>query len=44
MENDKDKQEKNTSPDKKGMFNMQKKPKFSFYWIYGILAIVFIAL
>ncbi|MFZ4400244.1 MAG: ATP-dependent zinc metalloprotease FtsH [Bacteroidales bacterium] len=25
------------------MFNMQKKPKFSFYWIYGILA-VFIAL
>jgi cell division protease FtsH len=44
MENDKDKQEKNTSPDKKGMFNMQKKPKFSFYWIYGILAVVFIAL
>jgi len=44
MENEKEKQEKNTSPDKKGMFNLQKKPKFSFYWIYGILAIVFIAL
>ncbi|MEI6694596.1 MAG: ATP-dependent zinc metalloprotease FtsH [Bacteroidota bacterium] len=44
MENDKDKQEKNTSSDKKGLFNMPKKPKFSFYWIYGILAVVFIAL
>jgi len=44
MENEKDKQEKNTSPDKKGLFNMQKKPKFSFYWIYAILAIIFIVL
>ena len=44
MENDKDKQEKNTSSDKKGLFNIPKKPKFSFYWIYGILAVVFIAL
>ncbi|MFZ4414087.1 MAG: ATP-dependent zinc metalloprotease FtsH, partial [Bacteroidales bacterium] len=44
MENDKDKQEKNTSSDKKGLFNMPKKPKFSFYWIYGILAVVIIAL
>ncbi len=44
MENDKDKQEKNTPPDKKGLFNMPNKPKFSFYWIYGILAVVFIAL
>ena len=44
MENEKDKQEKNTPPDKKGLFNMQKKPKFSFYWIYAILAIIFIGL
>jgi cell division protease FtsH len=44
MENEKDKQEKNTSPDKKGLFNMQKKPKFSFYWIYAILAVIFIVL
>ncbi|MCX6231529.1 MAG: ATP-dependent zinc metalloprotease FtsH [Bacteroidetes bacterium] len=26
------------------MFNMPKKPKFSFYWIYGIVLVIFIAL
>ncbi len=44
MEEDKKKQEKDTTPNKKGLFNLRKKPKFNFYWIYGILAIIFIAM
>ncbi|MEI6899335.1 MAG: ATP-dependent zinc metalloprotease FtsH [Bacteroidota bacterium] len=39
---DKEKKNDNLSPN----FNSQKKgkPKFSFYWIYGILAVIFIAI
>jgi cell division protease FtsH len=44
MEKDNNKQENTPDTDKKGMFNMPKKPKFNFYWIYGIVAVIFIAL
>ena len=44
-ENTKD-QEKDSenNPNKKPNLNLPKKPKFNIYWIYGALAVIFIAL
>ncbi|MBU1010267.1 MAG: ATP-dependent zinc metalloprotease FtsH, partial [Bacteroidetes bacterium] len=40
------KEEQNDSPGKKGLSpdNKPSKPKFNFYWVYGLLAVIFIGL
>jgi len=44
MEDNKSKSEKENNPGKKGKFNIPNKPKFNIYWVYAILALVFIGL
>lgn len=44
MEDNYKKTEKEKKNSPKGKFNIPNKPKFNIYWVYGILALVFIAL
>jgi cell division protease FtsH len=44
MEDNYKKTEKENKPGKKGKFSIPNKPKFNIYWVYGILALVFIGL